>query len=246
MLSLMLRSRRPFVVLTLWALTAGVAALPDRIAVGTFSVLTAGNVPADWEPMRFPKIDAPTDYELTRHDGRVVLKATSQSSASALSRKVTVDLARHPYLHWSWKSGDDCFAAGDWREPESDDFPLRLFVLFEEPGGILSLFKKMRPSPLGDAVLYLEDPDGHREPMRSSHLNDQIKIVPLSRTEPDGEGWDHVVRNVHTDYVDLFGEAPRLVTAIAVMTDTDNTATQCVSYFGDIYFSDTGREPAPR
>ena len=59
-----------------------------------------------------------------------MLQDESRMSASALVTEVDVDLGRSPFLHWSWTTGPDCFS-GTWRDPDTDDFPLRLFVIFK-------------------------------------------------------------------------------------------------------------------
>ena len=217
-------------------LTAAPVAQPvDELGVGTFSDMTPGAFPADWEPLRFPSIDEDTAYSLVEHDGRVVLQADSRMSASGLITEVHVDPSRSPYLHWSWTTDPDCFS-GSWRDPGTDDFPLRLFVIFAESGGLFSFFKRLRPGFGGDAILYVSDAPSQPEANRSSHLSDRIKVVPVEEPE-SASGWGWQVRNVHDDYVDLFGGALRNVAAVAVMTDTDNSRTECVSHFGDIYFS---------
>ena len=157
-------------------------------------------------------------------------------SASALVTEVDVDLGRSPFLHWSWTTVPDCFS-GTWRDPDTDDFPLRLFVIFKESGGLFSFFKRLRPGFRGDALLYVSDAPSRPESNSSSLVTDRIKIVPLERPE-SADAWGQQTRNVRDDYVELFGHAPRDVTAGAVMTDTDNSQTECVSHFGDIYFSE--------
>ena len=110
-------------------------------------------------------------------------------------------------------------------------------MIFEASGGFFSFFKRLRPGFRGDAMLYVSDAPSQPEANRSSHVSDRIKVVPLERGEPAG-GWGRQVRNIRDDYVDLFGRAPPNVAAVAVMTDTDNSRTECVSHFGDIYFSE--------
>jgi len=208
-----------------------------KVEVGLFSEMEPGDVPAGWEPLRFPSIDEDTDYILSEEEGRVVLRADSRGSASALVSRMEVDLARYPYLSWSWKTGEDCFA-GNWRRPEDDDFPLRLFVLFEGPGRFLSFFRGLGSTFPGDAILYLTESLPVESEASSSHLSDRIKVVPLSWKREPGLTWDRRVRNVRADYVAVFGKDPGSVAAVAVMTDTDNSGTECVSHFGDIYFSE--------
>ena len=209
----------------------------DELRVGVFSDLEPGGIPEGWKPMRFSNVPRETEYSLTQEDGPVVLKAESRHSASALIREVTVDSTRHPYLSWSWKTHEDCFS-GSWRLPQTDDFPLRLFVIFERSGGFLSFFKRLGSGFSGDAILYVADTTSPQDVGRSSHLSDRIKVVPLTGPERTGRAWGTHVRNVRADYLELFGKHSRNVAAVAVMTDTDNSRTECVSYFGDIQFSE--------
>jgi len=59
---------------------------------------------------------------LVLRNGRVVLEARSQVSASAALKRVSIDVERRPVIQWSWKTNPDCYA-GDWGDRETDDFP---------------------------------------------------------------------------------------------------------------------------
>ena len=213
------------------------AAQTESPRAGMFSDFAPGGTPPGWEPLRFPNVDAETEYSLVDRDGRVVLRAESRGAASALITRVSVDSSRFRYLHWSWNTGGDCFS-GSWRRPEADDFPLRLFVIFERSGGFMFFFRRLASGFPGDAVLYAADATPSADGERSSHLNGRIKVVPLRRPESAGGAWSRHVRDVRADYIDLYGRAPRDVATLAVMTDTDNSRSECVSHFGDIYFSE--------
>jgi len=49
--------------------------------------------------------------------------------------------------------------------------------------------------------------------------------------------WVSLSRNVAADYLRAFGHTPPPVSAIAIMTDGDNSNAHLTSYYGDIYFS---------
>ena len=239
----------PVAILVVVLFAIGGVMAAEEIQVGRFSALDPGDSPGGWSPLSFPKAPGQTRYALTEEDGRVVVRAHSQVSASALLRNVNVDPSQHPYLHWSWKTDESCFA-GNWRDPATDDFPLRLFVLFEGSGGFFSFFNKLGSDFSGDAVVYLGGSGGGpASPVpsthdvqddRTSHLSDRIKVVPLGLEMGTSDDWRRPVRNVRADYLDLFGKEPGAVSGVAIMSDTDNSGTECVSFFGDIYFSDSG------
>jgi len=236
--SLMLRHRlRPVAVVML----LGIPALATQQAnhlVGAFSARSPDDTLDDWETLRFPSVDIPTSYRLVEHHGQTVLEANSHASASALFKRERVDLSRYPILTWRWKTAASCFV-GDWHDPERDDYPLRLFVIFEPSGGVFSFWRRLRPGFAGDAVLYVNDPrEGLTGNDPSSHVNDRIKVITLSHPPGDDDSWRQQRRDVRRDYQDLFGRAPRDVAGVAVMTDTDNSGTECVSYFGDISFGE--------
>ena len=48
--------------------------------------------------------------------------------------------------------------------------------------------------------------------------------------------WQEVMRNLYEDYRKAFGEEPGSITAIGIMTDTDNTGENVHAYYGDIVF----------
>ena len=113
-------------------------------------------------------------------------------------------------------------------------------MVFERSGGFWSFFKRLGSGFTGDAILYVADATVPQETERSSHLSSRVKVVPVAGPERTGRTWGQHVRSVRADYVELFGKAPRNVAAVALMTDTDNSRTNCVSYFGDISFSQVG------
>jgi hypothetical protein len=77
-----------------------------------------------WEPLSFGRGYAPTRYTLIREEGRAVMRAESQSSASGLVRRVSIDPARHPLIEWSWKIGQ-VLEKGDATKRSGDDYPAR-------------------------------------------------------------------------------------------------------------------------
>ena len=58
-------------------------------------------------------------------------------------------------------------------------------------------------------------------------------VVVESGDERSGE-WITEQRDFVTDFRTIFGEPPEMVTAVAVMVDTDNTDTDATAWFDDI------------
>lgn len=48
--------------------------------------------------------------------------------------------------------------------------------------------------------------------------------------------WQEVTRNVYEDYKRVSGEEPGPITAIGIMTETDEREHEIAAYYGDIFF----------
>jgi len=60
--------------------------------------------------------------------------------------------------------------------------------------------------------------------------------MPRSPSQPFSPAPITEERNIYQDYPDVFGEAPPMISGVAIMTDSDNTGESAVSYYGDIIF----------
>jgi len=61
-------------------------------------------------------------------------------------------------------------------------------------------------------------------------------IVVNSGNEKAGQ-WVSLKRNILEDYQEAFGEDPREITGITIMTDSDNTEESTLAWFGPITLS---------
>lgn len=220
------------------------AETPDTGIVAPFSQAPEGSaVPPGWEAMTFPKIPRHTRYETVKDEGIVVVRAESEAAASGLVRKVSVDLREYPVIAWRWKI-EDVIAESDVRSKEGDDYAARLYITFEYDPDKVSFSKKTKywlgrmvygELPIG-AVNYIwaaKDPVGTR--VNSVYTDFSNMVVVQSGREKTGR-WISESRNLYEDYKAAFGEEPPRVNAVAVMTDTDNSGTKAVAYYGDIEF----------
>jgi len=62
-----------------------------------------------------------------------------------------------------------------------------------------------------------------------------MQVVVENNTSPVNE-WVTEERDVYQDYKAAFGEDPRDVTAVAIMTNTDNLHGEATAWYGDIIF----------
>src|SRR5256886_15834074 len=71
-----------------------------------------------------------TEYSLVKEDGRTVIRASANASASGLSQDVRVDTREFPLLRWRWKV-PELIAGADNTRRHSEDSPVRMIVTFQ-------------------------------------------------------------------------------------------------------------------
>ena len=216
---------------------------PKTITVGDFSNSDIRSItPKNWEPLNFDSIENKTAYFLTRDKDRIIFKAVSNNSASGYIHKVSIDPKKFPILNWKWKI-DNLISNADITTKEGDDYPARIYITFDYDVERLSGWEKFKVEayylangvypPL--AVLnYVWD---NKKEINYSTPNAYTKrvqmLVAQSGEEKVGQ-WVTQEVNIYKDYKRVFGEIPGKITAIAIMTDTDNTMESATAYYGDI------------
>ncbi len=240
------RRRLEWLLLALAVTIAGATfAAEDRLAVAAFSAAKPGGaLPAGWAPLSAANIKTLTRYTLIDDDGVTVLRAESRAGASALSRPLRVDPAELPWLRWRWKI-DNLIAAADLRTRKGDDFPARLYVMFDYPLDRLPFLERTKlrlaralfdPGLPAATICYVWDGKAAAGTIAASAYTGRVKMIVVESGAARVKRWVDVERNVAADFRAAFGEEPPLVSAIAVGTDTDNTGSFATAYFGDIMF----------
>lgn len=217
--------------------------------VGHFSRNTPGDqLPAGWQKWTLSRFKKPTEYRLVDYDGRTVVKARASSSASGLVHPVRIDPQRYPVLDWDWKVAE-LITAADNTKKHTEDSPARVVVSFAGDVSTLPLADRMffdnvrlmtRQELPYATLMYIWE---NRAPVGTIIPNlhtSRIKMIVAGSGKEHAGSWQHVSRNVAEDFRRAFGEAPGTITAVAIMSDTDNTGEQASAYYGDISFR---REP---
>ena len=168
-----------------------------------------------------------TSYKLVKANKKTVLSATSRNSASAIARKIRVDLKKYPYLNWSWKIKNQLNTKNE-KIKSGDDYAARIYVVVN--GGFLPWKTK--------AVNYVwanQAAKGSTWPNAFAGKN--VVMLALRNKADKTDKWYSEKRNVYDDLQKLFGNDIQFIDAVALMTDTDNSHGRANSYYGNIYFS---------
>ena len=210
-----------------------------------FSALGAGAPLPPWlEPIAFGGKAKSTQYSFVEDEGRVVLHARADSSASGLARAMRVDLARLPVLAWRWKTRK-LLARSDIATKEGDDYPLRLYVTFDLDPASLPFGERLRIT-LGRAVwgdrlpvaalCYVWDNRAPPDSIVPNAYTGRVRMVVADSGAASLGRWVSHRRNVAEDYRRAFGAAAPAVASVIVSADTDNTGDSAESWFGDVEF----------
>ena len=212
--------------------------------IPAFSRMSAGAPVAGWTVLK-PAPKAPdTVYTLVAEDGHTVLKADADHSMSGLVHTIHIDLAKTPLLRWRWKITEPV-AAGDMNKKSGDDYAARIYVMFDYPREKLS-FATRTKLKLGEAIYGQKIPTAalnyvwdNRHPIGTIQPNaytDRAQMVVVETGSSKAGQWVTETRDLAADFKAAFGEDAPAVVAVALATDTDNTGSHVVSWFGDMEF----------
>ena len=84
---------------------------------------------ASWKPLTFPKIPRHSAYSILKEDGKSMLVAVADNSASGLIYTKSFNIYQTPIIRWKWRVSN-IFQAGDAKKKSGDDYPLRIYVVF--------------------------------------------------------------------------------------------------------------------
>ena len=163
-------------------------------------------------------------YSIERDEKLSYVRAQSRNAASALYYKVKLDINKHPVIRWKWRALE--FPKRSLPERiesiEEEDFAARVYVIFPS-----AFFTKSK------VIEYIWSETIPKGTSGVSGYSKNIKILVLEKGET--RGWRFEKRDIYKDYMELFGEKPKLnVGAIAFMTDADSTNTNADAVYDEI------------
>lgn len=191
---------------------------------------------SNWQHQPFEKIPTHTTYTIERIDTGYGLKASSQSSASAIINDLKWDVMKYPVLQFRWKVSN-VYSKGDATTKAGDDFPIRIYVAFTDsnPSWLDTVIRSVleaiykRPIP-HSALTYVWGNKQTATRITPSPHTDRICIIPLQGGTIHTNQWKIQTVNLLEDYKEAFGELPPGPASIAIMNDSDNTSEQSVSW----------------
>lgn len=160
-----------------------------------------------------------------RTDG--YLDAYSNNSASGILYWLRFDPIKKPMVSWKWKvikfpeTTAQVYAGEGWLE--KDDYAARFYIIFPK-------FPFFRVKCLE----YVWDKDLPPGTVLTNPGFKNLKIIVAESGEENLGNWVYMERNVYEDFKKIFGHVPTNVGAIAIMTDSENTASTVQAQYDEI------------
>ncbi|NOQ63934.1 MAG: DUF3047 domain-containing protein [Methyloprofundus sp.] len=207
-------------IVLLMAYLYGLAASAEPVAISHFVSQSLD----DWQHKSFKDY---TDYRIVTQNKQSVLQAQSTAVASSLYKEVRIDLHKTPYLNWAWRV-DKKPVIKDEKSKAGDDYAARIYLIVKG-----KWFWQTQ------ALNYVW---ANHSPKNTSWENpfagDNVMMLAVRSESDKTQHWYSEKRNVLADFKQQFGDDFQFIDAIAIMTDTDNSAGSALSYYANIYFSE--------
>jgi hypothetical protein len=193
-----------------------------------------------WRPLTFPKIPRHSTYSIAMDPAQSEfwLKAESDKSASGIVWKKQYDVYEHPLLRWRWRV-ENVYAKGDATKKSGDDYPIRIYVMFQYDPGSASTGKRFKYGfaravygeyPPDSGLNYVwESRESPAEFVVSPYTESMMMFLREKGDAKVGQ-WVEEEADVLADYRKAFGKDPPRTASLAVMNDSDNTGEKAVSF----------------
>ncbi len=225
-----------------WPVIAG-EATPVVIDI-PFAPPGAQQLDSGWSEVRFPRIPQATVYRLGQEAGETILSAQSQQAASALLYAVDIDPQAFPRLQWRWRARQ-LPDGGDIRRRQGDDYAARIYVTFAEDPGELSWTERLAYEAAGlfygaypplRAINYVWATQAPVGTMRANAYQPRAMMFVVDSGPGHLGQWRLAERDIVADYRAAFGRLPPRINGVAVMSDSDDTASRVSADFAGIRF----------
>jgi len=196
---------------------------------------------ARWQPMHLPG-KRMTTYALGEQSGRAAVRAQAESAVSMLRQPLRVEPDQLGHLEFAWNV-PALIDGADVGHRHRDDSPARLVLAFDGDRSTFSaknamlseLAHAMTGEPLPYATLmYVWCNTRPVGTVVHSPRTDRIRKLVVASGPQQLDQWLHFRRDVRADFELAFGEAPGALLTIALMTDSDNTQSSALAWYGGI------------
>ena len=198
-------------------------------------------VASDWQDVRLPGKQL-THYGWGFKDGQRAIAAVSDRSASMWRRRVEVAAADVRQVSFSWWV-QQLIEDGSVADAKREDAAARVLFSFQGDVGSLPMHTRalfdLAEAITGErppfaTLMYVWDATAPVGSVIHNPRSDRIRKIVVDSGPTELRRWRHHRRDLAADFRLAFGEAPGRLTAIAIMTDSDNTQSRAQSWYGAV------------
>jgi hypothetical protein len=206
------------------------------------SAQPGGALPLGWEEWLLHRTKRKTQYSLIRHEGRTVLRARAEQSASGLVAPLEIELDPSARLQWAWRIAD-LIAEADNSVAETEDAPVRVVLSFDGPWERLPVRERLfaervrliagRELPYATLMYIWANRHPIGQVIDNPHTQ-RIRKLVVDSGDAELRRWRSHERLVFQDFEKVFGERPGRLKKIGILTDTDNTRSTAEALYSDL------------
>jgi hypothetical protein len=191
-------------------------------------------------PMSKRKKD--TAYQVVREDGRSVVAARAEGSASLYAARLRTPMQPSATIQWDWKT-DALVPGADNRDRSKEDAPLRVIAAFDGDENTLPARERSKRSaaeslfgqkPPFAVLMYIWSDHVAPETVIPSAHTSQVKMLVVASGKAGLGAWQTVRRDLVADYKRAYDADPGPLLGVALLTDTDNTGGTAVGRYADL------------
>ncbi len=203
------------------------------------------SVPGGWELITYFRT-VKNKLSLSKEGKRTVLRVKSTGSASAILKRLEVDLKEFPVLVWRWKINRVVGMAVESRKDRNDS-AARIRVIFgkaaakplKRPPEIEKFFKSFGfqtegKEPRGYKIDYIWGNNVPKGEVIDYPGSKKHKMVVVESGNKRANQWVWEKRNLIEDFRQFFGGSPPGLAGIVVLTDTNQTNEGVTAHYSSI------------
>tara|TARA_B100000787_G_scaffold2464_1_gene1847 strand:+ start:320 stop:934 length:615 start_codon:yes stop_codon:yes gene_type:complete len=196
-----------------------VAALAEKVIVFDFTE-------DEYKTLKVKKVKGKTTWNLGLNENGNYIKAEAKGKGSGLGKEVGIDLSKTPFINITWKVEKNLSGINE-NSKKGHDYAARVFVI-----------KKTGSTALSNrAINYVFSSNNKIDDNWPSPYTKKSIDYVLSTTTKNFNEWVTVKANVKEHFKKFHDLDVRELTGVAIMTDTDNSKLEAISYYQNIYFS---------
>ena len=160
----------------------------------------------------------PIKVRFTKKDGKNCAELKTRSSMVSLFREVDIPVEQFPYLSWEWMIATPINSPASEKTLAGDDHPARIVVTFETTHGDQKEVELVWGNKISEQAFYMVDTAPRfvvRGGASGSWHREKVNLTEVYR-----KFWPQ--------------EEPYRITDIGIVSDSDNTSSQSLSYIANL------------